>query len=173
MLVAPQPVTAWAGCVGQPVWAWGVGDVLVVVVDAQGAPRVVSRPHRIQRNTLSRTLPEREGGGPLAPEDVDAGPVDLAEPMLIATLEPGEMVILATDGAWEVDPSWRHAGFTESDGAKFLADAARIAFERAKPMPAAEILAASKARWKSQPGGIGARDNAAICVIWSTLESKS
>lgn len=146
------------------VWAWAVGDVLVVHVGTKGEVLAVSRPHRHGRHTLARCLPRRaaEMDRPIqrkAPE------VDLIEPQLLTTLRPGEMIILATDGAWEMAPSERLAGFDHLDGAKFLADAARVAFERAKPAPAAEILAASKARWKGEKD-VNSRDNAAICVIW-------
>ncbi len=161
VLVVPPTDDAWSRSRNPPwpVWAWALGDVLVVVVDAEGKPRVVSRPHRAGRHVLSRCLPKK------ATDYTTTGPSDLAEPVQIASLAEGEMLIIATDGAWEVEPSERHAGFDEADGAEFLARAAGIAFERARPRPADEIIAASKARWKGGCKDVGSRDNAAVVVI--------
>lgn len=157
----------------QTVWGWAVGDVLAVHVGPAGEVLAVSRPHRHGRHALSRCLPRRasEMDRPVARP---APEVDLIEPQILGTLYPGEMLILATDGAWECAPnkSVDFVGHDHIDGAEFLAGVARVAFgppegrspPRSLPRPAAEILAASKARW---PGGSeNSRDNAAICVIW-------
>lgn len=149
----------------QTVWGWAVGDVLVVHVSDKGAVIAVSKPHRCGRHQLARCLPRRASEMD-RPAPCTAPVVDLIEPQLLGTLAPGEMLILATDGAWECAPdkSIDFVGHDHIDGAKFLAESARISLERAKPRPAAEILAASKARWPG--GGDNSRDNAAICVIW-------
>lgn len=169
--IAPHdPRTAIAAVLVVPdderhtVWGWAVGDVLAVHVGARGEVLAVSHPHRYGRHTLARCLPRRASEVD-RPAQHKAPAVDLIEPAILGTLAPGEMLILATDGAWETAPGERWAACDHIDGAKFLAESARIAFERAKPAPAAEILAASKARWKSEKD-TDSRDNAAIVVIW-------
>jgi serine/threonine protein phosphatase PrpC len=87
---------------------------------------------------------------------------DLGQVTMIGTLKPGEMLILATDGVWSGHPQHER---DELEAAAWLAEKARIAFERAKPAPAAEIMAASKAEFGGDEP-MWKRDNAAVCVIW-------
>jgi len=143
------------------VFGWAVGDVLVTHVGIDGKAKTVSEAHRLGRHHVARCLPTKEV---YAVRGTVGNRRDLVSPWHLGQLRPGEMLIIATDGIWCGHPQRAR---DEQEAAAWLAEKARIAFERAKPAPAAEIMTASKAELGGEP--MWKRDNAAVVVIWREM----